>query len=184
MRAYLLSVWNFLDPIYYFFTRLTYLEKTTDGKTNMLRVRMTRYKGRDVTLSDGTEIKKNDFLVKIHLHNVRLMNEMKHIKNEVRKGRFIRKCVENSLPELVNFIQQHEKKDTIKGIIGITTLTKGSKYLGFEVFDMANPFYKWFKFISFLPICVLSSSKPVSMKKQPPKYLLMSKEMLVNKYGN
>lgn len=184
MKAYLLTVWNILDPIYYSFTRLTYLDKSIGGNTNIFRVRLTRYKGRDVTLSDGTEIKKNDFLVKIHLHNVRLISEMIHIKNEVRKGRFICKCVEHSLPGLLTYIQHHEKNDEIKGIIGITTLAKGSKYLGFESIDIMNPFYKWFKFISFLPICILSSSKSVSMKKQPPKYLFMSKEMLVNKYGN
>ncbi|RBW68326.1 YkoP family protein [Bacillus taeanensis] len=185
MKDHLLTIWNILDPIYYMFTRLTYLDKGMDGKNNIFRVRLTRYRGRNVTLFDGTQIKKNDLLVKIHLHNVRLIHEMKHIKGEIRKGRFICKCVESSLPGLVTYINSHEKNGEIKGIVGITSLTTGSRRLGFESFYIINPFYKWFKSIAHLPICLLSSVSSFSaIKKQFPKYLFMSKEMLLQKYGS
>jgi hypothetical protein len=86
MGSYLLSFWNILlDPLYYFFTRLEYL----DHHSGIFRVRLTKYKGREVLLSDGTVIKKNDKLVKIHLHNVKLLSELKGVPCSVRRGRII-----------------------------------------------------------------------------------------------
>ncbi|MGR5985610.1 YkoP family protein [Bacillus cytotoxicus] len=84
MKSYVLTIWNFIDPIYYKFTRLTYIHKGTCDD-NILRVRLTRYKGKNITLSDGTQINKNDTLIKIHLHNVRLLNEMKSFENNIKK---------------------------------------------------------------------------------------------------
>ena len=183
MKYYLLPIWSVLDRVYYMFNRLTYLDKNVDGKRNIFRVKLTRYNGRDVLLADGIQIKKNDFLVKIHLHNVRLLTEIRNIKGEIRKGKFIYQCVESSLPGLVSYICSHQRKDEIKGIIGITTLNKGSSRLGFESFQIKNRYYKWFKFISFIPICLLFSTYPFrTMLKQPPTYLFMSKESLVEKY--
>ncbi len=77
MRSCLLSIWYLLDPLYFFFTRLTLIDKR---QSNVFRVRLTRYKGKDVILSDGTRIKKNDVLVKIHLHNVKLLKELRLLK--------------------------------------------------------------------------------------------------------
>lgn len=185
MKLYLISIWSIIDSIYYVFTRLTHLDMMTDEKNNIFRVRLTRYKGNSVILSDGTKIQKNDLLVKIHLHNVRLIKEIEHINSEVRRGSFIYKWVERSLPDLITFIDTNDKKDEIKGIIGITTLNKGSRRLGFDSFCISNPIYKWFKSITFLPICILSSTTPLlTIRKRQPKYLFMSKKMLIKKYGS
>ncbi|WP_242281019.1 hypothetical protein [Bacillus cereus group sp. BfR-BA-01347] len=186
MKSYVLLVWNFIDPIYYKFTRLTYIHNETH-KENILRVRLTRYKGKHVILSDGTQINKNDILVKIHLHNVRLINEMKSVKNDIAKGRFIYQHVKKSLPSLGSYIQNHPKADEIKGIIGITMLNRGADRLGFEFVAISNPFYKWFKWLAFLPICLLfNNDSIVKMMKSnissSPKYLFMSKESLLEIY--
>ncbi|EJR11808.1 YkoP family protein [Bacillus cereus] len=186
MKSYVLLVWNFIDPIYYKFTRLTYIHNETH-KENILRVRLTRYKGKHVILSDGTQINKNDILVKIHLHNVRLINEMKSVKNDIAKGRFIYQHVKKSLPSLGSYIQNHPKADEIKGIIGITMLNRGADRLGFEFVAISNPFYKWFKWLAFLPICLLfNNDSIVKMMKNnissSPKYLFMSKESLLEIY--
>jgi hypothetical protein len=181
MKSYILAAWNFIDPIYYNLTRLTCIHKENPEK-NILRVRLTRYKGRKVFLSDGTKINKNDILVKIHLHNVVLLNDLMHIKNDLSRGRFIFQSVRKSLPDLVFYIQKHHQADQIKGIIGITMLDKGVHRLGFEVVPISNIFYKWFKWTSFLPISILSKTNPSLKKLSAPSYLFMSKESLFNKY--
>ena len=94
MRSCLLSIWYLLDPLYFFFTRLTLIDKR---QSNVFRVRLTRYKGKEVILSDGTRI-KNDVLVKIHLHNVKLLKELQPIESAVRRGlcyirRYINPCL-------------------------------------------------------------------------------------------
>ncbi|ABS22012.1 YkoP family protein [Bacillus cytotoxicus] len=186
MKSYVLTIWNFIDPIYYKFTRLTYIHKGTCDD-NILRVRLTRYKGKNITLSDGTQINKNDTLIKIHLHNVRLLNEMKSFENNIKKGKFIYQYVKKSLPDLALYIQNHPKADKIKGIIGITMLNRGADRLGFEFVSISNPLYKWFKWIAFIPICLLSGNNSIiKMIKNnissSPQYLFMSKESLLERY--
>ncbi|PLT30016.1 YkoP family protein [Peribacillus deserti] len=186
MRGYILSIWSVLDPVYFRFTRLTYL-LDIHNSNNIFRVRLTRYKGKDVTLSDGTIIRKNDILVKIHLHNVRLLTEMRTVKTDIVRARMIYQSVRRSLPGIERYIGNHERSSHIKGIIGITSLNKACSRLGFDVEDISHPIYKWMKWATFLPIMFLSSTvsnKGRSLLKESPSYLFMSKEKLTRLYGN
>ncbi|WP_409270147.1 YkoP family protein [Neobacillus sp. SCS-31] len=183
MKQHLLSAWMVLDPLYFSCTRLTYLDDTN----NIFRVRLTKYKGRELLLSDGTRIAKDDVLVKIHLHNVRLLRDIYPIKSDVRRARIIYQHVLRSLPGIETFIQSHKRSEEIKGIIGITTLCKGAERLGFEVFSISNPFYNWLKWVTFLPILLLSvngNSLQRLGKKTLPGYLVMSKDKLKLLYSS
>jgi hypothetical protein len=184
MKGYLISIWNLIDPFYYFCTRLTYPPcEETEG--NIFRVRLTKYKGREIILSDGTRINKNDTLVKIHLHNVRLLKELKNIKSEIKKAKIIYHYVQKSLPGIEIYIQNQSQSDKIKGIIGITSLNKGCERLGFELVDISHPIYKWFKRFSFLSIGILSSQNSSILHiltHQQPKYIFMSTKKLSNMY--
>lgn len=184
MKQCLIQVWGILDHIYFFCTRLECLEQTSKNY-NIFRVRLTRYKGHEVILSDGTIIRKNDLLVKIHLHNVRILKEMKCIDENSIKSLYLYKKVQESLPDLAIFIIQHKNNDQIKGIIGITMIDKGFNRLGFESFSFSSLSYLWFKRISLYPIHFISSSKHSSKKKKTPnpQYLFMSKDIICKKYG-
>ncbi|ALC91266.1 hypothetical protein AM500_16810 [Bacillus sp. FJAT-18017] len=184
MKQYIISMWTVLDPLYYTFTRLTYVSDELISE-NIFRVRLTKYKGRDLILSDGVQIKKNDLMVKIHLHNVRLLKELYQIESDIKRVKKIYKLVEKSLPGVQTYIYNHERSGEIKGIVGITTLCTGSERLGFEISSISHPLYKWFKWMTFLPISFLSSSSfslKKMLKKSPPGYLLMSKDKLNKLY--
>lgn len=184
MRGYLILVWSLLDPLYFFFTRLTYLSCKESGG-NIFRIRLTKYKGRSIVLSDGTQINKNDTLVKIHLHNVKLLKELRNIKGEIKRGKIIYRYVQKSLPEVENYIRNHAHLIEIKGIIGVTSLNKGCERLGFEMVSISHPIYKWFKKFAFLPIEILSTnnySARYILKQHTPNYLFMSTSKLANMY--
>nr|WP_077625237.1 hypothetical protein [Sediminibacillus massiliensis] len=180
MKTYLIPVWKALDPVYFKLSRLTY-PSDEELPENIFRVRITKYKGRNVTLSDGTTINKNDLLIKIHLHNIRLLSEIKDIKSEVTRGRIIFQYVKQSLPILENYINNHKKNSEIKGIIGISMLNRGCQRLGFDVIGISHPLYRRFKRISCLMINLLSHSH--SSKSSSPSYLFMSKEKLSIMYN-
>lgn len=183
VRAVVLSIWSYLDPLYFSFTRLQYLVQDRN-RQGVFRVRLTRYKGKDVELSDGSIIRKNDLLLKIHLHNVRLLKDFSCITNELSKGRGIFKRVKDSMPLLAAFMLNHPDEARIKGIIGITLINKGFRPLGFECVLPENKLYCWFKKITQIPIFLLSTSRfsMENIKKHHPVYLLMSKEQLIEKY--
>lgn len=185
VKGLLYYFWGIIDIFYYHLSRLESLAKQHTNQQNVLRVRMTRYKGYNVTLSDGTEINYNDRLIKIHLHNIRILKETKSFKSELKKAKWIYQAVERSLPEVAQFIKEHEKCSEIKGIIGITNLTRRADKLGFETKTISNGIYRRFKWLLQLPIMYLSSSdcSIKSLVKQQPHYLFMSKETLFEKYG-
>ena len=133
---------------------------------NIFRVRLTRYKGREVVLSDGTIVKKNDLLIKIHLHNVRLLKEMQRADENFKKTLFLYKKVQESLPDLAVYLLHHKKNEQIKGLIGITTLDKGYKRLGFEAFSLSSRSYIWIKLISHYRIHYLSLNYSTSKGKR------------------
>lgn len=183
MKGYILSIWNMMDPFYFSCTRLAYVGADGD---NIFRIRLTKYRGRNIVLPDGTTINKNDILVKIHLHNVRLLMELREIKSELKKAKIIYRYVQNSLPGVEKYIRQHFNAYNVKGIVGITFLNKGCARLGFEIVDIVNPFYRWFKTLSFIPIGLLSHDKisiGEMIKHQRPNYLFMSKDQLSKLYG-
>ncbi|MBM4762837.1 hypothetical protein [Bacillus sp. B15-48] len=181
MRRYFLTIWSFIDPIYFFFTRLICLP----SEENILRIRLTKYKGRNLVLADGTQINRDDLLVKIHLHNVKLLKELQEMKGELKKARKILYGVQKSLPNVELYVRNHHRSQEIKGIIGITSLNKGCHRLGFEVFEVSHPIYRWFKFMAFLPIEMVASSN-TSIKwlitNHKPSYLLMSTKTLSTLY--
>ncbi|WP_394138145.1 YkoP family protein [Cytobacillus oceanisediminis] len=183
VRSILLIVWGYLDPIYFPFTRLQY-PASDQEREGVFRVRLTKYKGKDLELSDGIIIRKNDLLLKIHLHNVKLLNEFNNIKSELSKGRGIFKRVKESMPVLTTFILKHPEEAKIKGIIGITLINKGFSPLGFECILPENKLYCWFKKTFQLPIFLLSCSKisVANVKRHRTVYLMMSKEKLIEKY--
>lgn len=185
IKLYVLTLWSIIDPIYYLCTRLTYIDDRKELERNVFRVRLTRYKGTTTTLSDGTVIEKNDILIKIHLHNVQLINNVKHVKSDVRKALIVHRSVEKSLPQLAEFLKKHAKFTEIKGVIGITMLNRGSAKLGFDAVEIKNPLYKYFKCVALLPIHWLSVSSLSlqNFKKHTPCYLFMSKQTLLKNYA-
>jgi len=181
LKMLILFVWNLLDPIYFSFTRLTFPEQSL---SNIFRVRLLRYRGKSIMLSDGTCIEHSDLLVKIHLHNVRLLTEFLHLDNDVKKGRIIYRMVEQSLPGVYRYIHTHPKFREIKAIIGITMMHRGCTHLGFDIVQIHSPLYRAFKWIGQMPIHFLSVSNPFkTYRKQKPRYLLMSTDFLMHKYG-
>ncbi|MBD8068062.1 hypothetical protein F7888_03605 [Bacillus sp. PS06] len=182
MRLYFFSIWTVLDPLYYFFTRLTYIH-TDDDHQPIFRIRLTRYRGFPLELSDGTIIHKNDLMIKIHLHNVRLLKDIVKIDGETRKARVIYKKVLEGLPYLADYLSKHPREKEIKGIVGITTLNKGCERLGFETFSLRNKWYALMKRLVFIPMYLLSVNQLTkNTLNRPPKYLIMTKEALITRY--
>jgi hypothetical protein len=181
VRMAILRIWKLLDPLFFFCSRLHY-PPTSSANNSIFRVRITKYKGKTMILSDGTKISKNDLLLKIHLHNIRLLWEFIFIKNELCRTRKIYQTVLYSMPSLALYLTHHPLEENIKGVIGITTVNKGVSQLGFECFSPSSTLYKWVKKMGQLPISLLSFSTLKSFQRHNLTYLIMSKEKLYWKY--
>ena len=173
----MLRAWNAVDPVYYHCTRLRYI-RDSEQQNTLFRVRITRYKGTSVMLQDGTVIRKNDLLLKIHLHNARIFREIEPIKSKVKRTLYIYQLVKEALPRLAQYIVTLHNSREIKGIIGITTLNRGANRLGFETFPIRNKIYRAYKKGTFLLIHRFANNT----SSKDPVYLFMSKGQLINRY--
>lgn len=181
IRFTILWVWKLFDPIFYYFSRLHYINDMNNNPS-VFRVRLTKYKGKNFILADGTRIRKNDLLLKIHLHNVRLLTELIKIKNDIKRARLMYKLVRTSMPLLTSYLKNHPDEDKIKGIIGITTLNRGVQSLGFECYTPGSKWYRFIKKLGQLPIFFLSASSMKKLRKHRLTYLFISKERLYAEY--
>lgn len=182
LRLTILWIWKLFDPIFYFFSRLHYIGDKKD--TSVFRVRLTKYKGENFILTDGTNITRNDLLLKIHLHNVRLLAELIKIKNDLKRARLVYRLVRSSMPLLAGYLKNHPDEEKIKGIIGITTLNRGVQTLGFECYTPRSKWYRFIKKLGQLPIFFLSASSMKKLQKHRLTYLFISKERLYAEYGD
>lgn len=181
LKKYCLIIWRMVDSIYFSCTRLKYIKKKC-GERTMLRVRITKYKGRNIVLSDGTIISKNDALIKIHLHNVKLLSQFNEL-SEIKKALTIYRNIQESLPFVYRYLQTQKNAPNIKGLIGITMLHKGCRRLGFEPIPIQNRSFRSFKKAALFPIYILASSNVIHKKAPDPMYLFMSKKSLMEKYN-
>lgn len=180
----IIQTWSILDKLYYLCSRLQLVDQ---HEQNIFRVRLLTYRGPSLSLEDGTTIHSSDILLKIHLHNCLLMREMQHIQNDVKRALYVYHRVEESLPGLAQYLANHPDQEKIKGLLGITMLNRGVKPLGFQVIDISNPVYKTFKELFLIPMFILlhPNGKLKCLKKGnlTPKYLVMSKERLLDRYS-
>jgi hypothetical protein len=88
------------------------------------------------------------------------------------------------MPILAGYLKSHPQETEIKGIIGITTINKGILPLGFESISPSSFLYRRLKKFGQLPIFLLTKSSFENFNKNKLNYLLMSKEMLYQKYGS
>ncbi len=179
----IIQTWSILDKLYYHCSRLQFVDIK---EQNIFRVRLLTYQGPSLSLEDGTTIQSSDLLLKIHLHNCLLMREMQHIKNDVKRALYVYHRVEQSLPGLAQFLANHPEQEAIKALLGITLLTRGVKSMGFQTIDIANPFYKTLKELILIPMFILlhpnGRLKCIKKSHLTPKYLVMSKERLLDRY--
>lgn len=180
---HIIHTWSLLDKCYYHCSRL---QCVNQEEQNVFRVRLLTYRGQNLSLSDGTIIQSQDLLLKIHLHNCMLIKEMQGMDHDVKRALYVHNRVERSLPGLAQFVLNHPERDRIKGILGITLLSRGVKRLGFDSLDIPNPIYKRIKALYLIPMfCVCHHNlKLNSFKKEnlTPKYLAMSKEILLDRF--
>ncbi|WP_350344471.1 hypothetical protein PRVXT_000887 [Proteinivorax tanatarense] len=181
MKKFVINVWGKLDIYYAKLMGLYSIKK--NGEDSIIRARFVKHWGSDITLKDGTIIKKNDLLLKIHIHNVKFIKELSTINSPIRKGMHAYKEVEQAMPGLADFIESHPKCETIKAVVGVTMLTKGTYRLGFEEKIITNVCYRWMKYLSQVPIYYLSNGciNKKMFQKNRVKFLLQSKESILNK---
>lgn len=184
MNEALLTAWRIWDFIYYYCTRLVYVDKKND---NIFRVVVKKYWGEPLKAGDEVVIKPGDYYVKLHIHNCQLAMHLFGVKDEMGLGLRALKEIRKSLPALAQYVAELPHEQEIKGVVGTTILHRGARPLGFHVQDIALPLLRWYKTAFFKVILVLCHPEGLKRLRHKgdqlvAKRVFMSKTELLNRY--
>jgi len=155
------------------------------GRPTVFRVALCKFKGKQLSLPDGTVIKKGNLVVDLHLNNsfFKRFGE----KNELSMlGLLAKNKIQQDLPAVARWIAANPRGDEIKAITGTTIISRGSQHVGFHSFDLPplNSFL-----IRLYESMLLAMFHPTGYrriirhrKKLIPKLLVMSKKELFRRY--
>lgn len=132
MNSFILRLWGLWDPIYYYFSRLQYV----DRRNNLFRVVLLPYWDEiPLYTRSGDKIEKGDLIIKIHIHNYKLAKMIYGRKNANTLGLILLREIRSSLPGLARFILASPFQEKIKGLVGTTFLYRGAENLGFTIVE-------------------------------------------------
>ncbi|MFP4697196.1 MAG: YkoP family protein [Eubacteriales bacterium] len=131
-----------------------------------------KYKGKQVTLEDGTIINKGDELVELHLNN----KKYKNVSNSVRE---IFKIFDSEMEKLATAFVEDKRFANVKGIYGRTLLFGVAKKRGFEVSEIESSSMSKFIKIWDSLIKYAYEAKNQKLKFREPKQIWISKEKFI-----
>lgn len=183
MNSGILMLWGVWDTIYQRCTRLRYIDKGN----NIFRIVLLRYRGEPLVTSDQRVICHGDLILKLHIHNYYFATQCKGVKDDLRVALLLRHHIMRSLPQLAAYLDGHEERDRIKGVVGTTMLHKGVKPLGFSISDVPMTwFFRYKRWYLRLMVRLIHPDGKRRIERwdreMPLKRVYMSKEELLRRY--
>ncbi|MDF2662893.1 MAG: polysaccharide deacetylase family protein [Paenibacillus sp.] len=111
--------------------------KVVDNGDPLLKLRVREYMGRQpILLSDGEQIRKGDLVAEMHLDNYTLYKLGLDSRSTVQLATQLIRRTRTLMPEISRLLLTDPKYRHVKGLYGITMIHRGTRQLGFTVFDL------------------------------------------------
>lgn len=170
MKKLLKRFFNYIEKIY---IKRHNWELVPGTEYGCVYIDILKHKGKDVSLSDGTIIKKGDTVVEVHINN----KKMKDVS-----VRMVLKIFNSELKAMAKALRDNSEYADIKGVFGRTVLYPLNKKLGFEVFEITSKRMKLFiKLWDNLIKIAFSTRNKGKFIVREPKETWISREDLISK---
>ncbi|NLI60515.1 MAG: hypothetical protein GX375_03690 [Clostridiales bacterium] len=168
------------------FSRIENIKVVENSPYGLLRMSVHPFKGQSIVLKDGTKIDSGDYIIELHISNLRLAKgEVGGIK--VASDIQLLPLFRQELNNLAELASQGKLDPRAKALWGVTMLGPGLRRLGFQLEAMkeglgSRLIVMWMNFLKW--VFSPSSSKAPSRNKPKRKgyQYWMSIEELINKY--
>lgn len=155
--------------------------------SNIWRVALRRYRGKNRRLPDGTTVQKGDLLLELHLNNDFLAG-LAHGTASL-EGIVIKAAKEagQSLPRLARLLKEDTRYLKVKAVFGITVLNRPARRFGFAVYDLEPGIFTVLtRFYEKMILSIYHPKGPGALKnyrrEMLPKYVMMSRDELLRRY--
>jgi hypothetical protein len=157
------------------------------GKPTLFRVALRKYRGKTLTLPDGTVLRRGDLIGELHMHNEMLQEMSAGAGNDPAQLVFAaKKATLHSLAALAKRLAENPRYQNVQAVAGVSILHRGSQSAGFSAFavpPLTARLVGWYESL-LLMIFHPAGKARVSRhrKKLTPRLLVMSKEELFRRY--
>jgi hypothetical protein len=152
---------------------LTFIPEST---LQYFYIDIQKYKGKDIYLSDGSTISKNDKIIELHINNKKTDNIK---KGELKK---IRQIINSEMKLLTSLISNNNDLKDIKAIYGRTVLYPLIAKKGFDVLNIEKKGLRFFLAFWDNIIKTVYSNYSSKFKKREPKEIWISSKKLQEKF--
>jgi hypothetical protein len=162
--------------------------KAVDNGDPLLKLRVREYMGKQpILLSDGEQIRKGDLVAEMHLDNYTLYTLGLNSRSTVQLATQLIRRTRILMPEISKLLLTDPKYRHVKGLYGITMIHRGTKQLGFTVFDLPDGLFARATrtYLRFLLYVVHPHGKKRLKEKTDllePKIVAISKNELKQRY--
>lgn len=184
IKKVLLFLWGRLDWLIRLFSGI---KETKYGKSFIWRLAMRRYRGRDWPMTDGTSLKKGDAYLELHINNEYLLRLLETSTSTERTALIALREIHRSLPQLARLIQEDAHYATVKVLLGITLLHRGSTRLGFTSYPLKKGLFQTLTNRYEHMILALFHPKGLQQlqeyrEKLLPRYTVITRQELLQRY--
>jgi hypothetical protein len=160
--------------------------KTIDPADPFMHYRMRKYQGEPVELGDGSQLKKGDKIIELHIDNRQLFELGIHSRSSAQLAiRMIRR-MQKGLPMLAEVIASDVNLAQAKALYGVSMINRGPEKFGFSVHDLPDGlFARSTKFYLKILLSVIHPDGGARLKERSevlvPKLILMPVSELLKK---
>ncbi|OMD36911.1 polysaccharide deacetylase family protein [Paenibacillus odorifer] len=160
--------------------------KTINPADPFMHYRMRKYQGEPVELGDGTQLRKGDKIIELHIDNKQLFELGIHSRSSAQLAiRMIRR-MEKGLPMLAEVIAKDVDLAQAKALYGVSMINRGPEKFGFSVHDLPDGlFARSTKFYLKILLSVIHPDGGARLKERSevlvPKLILMPVSELLKK---
>ncbi|MDF2713842.1 MAG: polysaccharide deacetylase family protein [Paenibacillus sp.] len=183
-KRLLVNVWMTWERCFVKLFRL----KAVDRSDPLLKLRVREYLGKQpILLPDGEQIRKGDLVAEMHLDNYSLYKLGLDARSSVQLATQLIRRTRTLMPEISRLLLTDPLYQNVKGLYGITMIHRGSKQLGFAVFDLPEGLFARATriYLKFLLYVVHPNGKKRLKEKTDllePKIVAISKNELKIRY--
>lgn len=184
LKRMIVSVWLLWEKAFHVMFRL----ETVTPKDPMLHFRSITYQGKTVIMEDGNRLEKGDQVLELHFDNKKLFHFGSRSRSEMQLAIKMIRAVQKDLPALANMVLERPEYMDIKGLYGVTTISRGPEQFGFHVQDIPKGLFASSTRVYLKILMSVIHPKGQSRLKEgshmlEPKILMMPVDVLINRYA-
>lgn len=175
--------WMRWEKLFHVFFRV----QTLQGQSDFIGLRMTKYSGQTMNLSDGEQLRRGDEVAELHLNNELLYRYGRTSRSSLHLAIRLIREMDNAMPAVARFLLNHPDYAHVKGLYGITMINRGVSQFGFTVTSLPKGVFSWLTKI-YLRI-LLSIIHPEGRQRirnktelLVPKVIAISRKELLRRY--